>query len=161
LSLTEVDTEKVYGRVRNVHIGYDSTHGVNISKGILSFEYDRTHDATPQFVANTKTSSTTFQPHSNFTWKLRFLSDCRIAFFLTDVQVAGGNQYALVDNGDSNLIEYFKVLMYIQDGSGVEKTRTYTITNGYCTRNQAYIGDDQDAIYEYQGTAEYISYSDA
>jgi len=35
MSLTEVKTEKVVGRVTNVHIGYDSTNGVNISKGIL------------------------------------------------------------------------------------------------------------------------------
>jgi len=161
MSLTAVRTEKVQGRISNVHIGYDATHGVNIIQGILSFEYDRVHDATPQFVANTKTSTTAFQPHSNFTWKLRFLSDCRIAFFATDVQVAGGSQYALVDNGDSNKIEYFKVIMKIEDSAGAPKTRTYTITNGYCTRNRAFIGEDQDANYEYEGIAEYISYSDA
>jgi len=161
MSLTAVKTEKVYGRISNVHIGYDSTHGVNITNGILSFEYARIHDATPQFVANTKTSATAFQPHSNFTWKLRFISDCRAAFFATDVQVAGGNQYALVDNGDSNKIEYFKVIMSIQDSAGAVKTRTFTITSGFCTRNRAYIGDDQDSIFEYEGIAEYISYSDA
>lgn len=160
MALTPVHTEKVYGRVSNVQIGYDATHGVDITQGILSFEYDRMHGATPQFTANTKTSSTVFQPHSNFTWKLRFLSDCRIAFFATDVQVAGGNQYALVDNGDSNAIEYFKVIMPIQDSAGAAKTRTYTITNGFCLQNRAYIGKDEDAEYEYEGIAEYISYAD-
>lgn len=161
MALTETGTEKVYGRVSNVHIGYDATHGVNISSGILSFEYDRVHDATPKFVANTKTAVTAFQPHSHFTWKLRFLSDCRTAFFATDVDDAGGSQYVLDDNGDSNLIEYFKVLVPIEDSSGAAKTRTYTITNGYCTRNRAYIGDDDDAKYEYMGIAEEITYSDA
>jgi hypothetical protein len=101
------------------------------------------------------------QQPSFFNWKLTFLSDCRIAFFGTDVQVAAGNQYALVDNGFSNKIEYFKVIMAIEDGSGTPKTRTYTITNGYCLRNNAVIGEDQDAVYEYEGEAEYISYSDA
>ena len=160
MALTEVGTEKVYGRVSNVHIGYDDTHGVNISKGIKSFEYDRIHDATGQFVGNTKTSPTIFQPHSNYMWKLRFLSDCRIAFFATDVQVAGGNQYAIT-SGDSNMIEYFRVIMKIVNSSGADKTRTYTITNGYCTKNRAYIGNDDDAVYEYEGLAEYITYSDA
>jgi hypothetical protein len=161
MALTEIKTEKVYGRISNVYIGYDATHGVDIKQGILSFEYERIHDATPQFVANTKTSGEAFQPHSNFIWKLRFISDCRIAFFATDVQVAAGNQYALVNNGDSNVIEYFKVLAPIQDGSGAAKTRTFTITNGYCTRNKAYIGDDQDTVFEYAGIAESVSYSDA
>ena len=161
MSLTEVDTEKVYGRVRNVHIGYDATHGVNISKGILRFRYNRVHDARTAFNVSAKTDSSIFQPHSNFEWRLEFYSDSRIAFFLTDVQVAAGNQYALVDNGDSNKIEYFRVIMPIQDSSGVEKTRTFTITNGFCWKNRAYIGNDEDAIYEYEGDAEYISYSDA
>jgi len=161
VSLTEVKTEKVYGRVSNVHIGYDATHGVNISKGIKLFRYNRVHDAKTAFNVSAKTESSIFQPHSNFDWRLEFYSDCRIAFFGTDVQVAAGNQYALVDNGDSNKIEYFKVIVPIQDGSGLEKTRTYTITNGYALRNGTTIGDDEDAVYWYEGVAEYISYADA
>lgn len=162
MSLTEVKTDKVPGRISNVHIGYDSTHGVNISKGILSFEYRRIHDATRNKPPTAATSATiNLQQPSFFEWKLRFLSDCRIAFFVTDVQVAAGNQYALVDNGFSNKIEYFKVIMAIEDGFGTPKTRTYTITNGYCLRNNAVIGEDRDAVYEYEGEAEYISYSDA
>lgn len=159
--LTEVNTEKVPGRISNVHIGYDATHGVDVKTGILSFEYWRNHDAKRANDASSKTAATIFQPHSNFGWRLKFLSDCRVAWFATDVGVAGGNQYALVDNGDSNEIEYFKVVMTIEDESGTEKTRTYTITNGFALRNRAYIGDDEDSIYEYEGDAEYISYSDA
>jgi len=77
------------------------------------------------------------------------------------VQVAGGNQYALKNDGDSNMIEWFKVIMTIEDESGTEKTRTYILTNGYALRNRAYIGDDEDAIFEYEGDARDISYSDA
>lgn len=161
MALTEVNTEKVPGRISNVHIGYDATHGVNIKSGIVSFEYDRVHNITPQNYANTKTSGLVFQPHSHFTWKLKFLSDCRVAFFATDVQAVGGNQYAITDDDDSNLIGYFKVIMTIEDESGTEKTRTYTITNGMCKGNRAYIGEDRDTNYEYEGIAEYISYSDA
>lgn len=159
--LTEVGTEKVVGRVTHVHIGKTSTSGVDIKSGIVSFEYWRNHDAKRADVASSKTVATIFQPHSNFGWKLRFLSDCRTAFFATDVQAAAGNQYALVDNGDSNKIEYFKVLASIEDANGNPKTRTFTITNGYALKNRAYIGDDEDAIFEYEGDAEYISYSDA
>lgn len=161
MALTEVNTEKVPGRITNVYIGYDATHGVDVKTGIVSFEYWRNHDAKRANVASTKTSTTIFQPHSNFGWKLKFLSDCRVAFFATDVVSGGGTEYALVDNGDSNVIEYFKVIMTIEDQAGAEKTRTYTITNGFALRNRAYIGDDEDAIYEYEGDAEYISYSDA
>jgi len=161
MALTEVNTEKVPGRISNVCIGYDSTHGVDIKTGIVSFEYWRNHDAKRANVADTKASSTIFQPHSDFGWKLKFLSDCRVAFFATDVVAGGGTEYALVDDGDSNEIEYFKVIMTIENESGTEKTRTYTITNGFCTRNRAYIGDDKDAIYEYEGDAKKISYSDA
>lgn len=162
MTLTPVKTEKVQGRISNVHIGYDATHGVNITNGILSFEYNRIHDAIRNKPPGAATSPTiNLQQPSCFDWKLRFLSDCRIAFFATDVQVAGGNQYALVDNGFSNKIEYFKIIMAIEDGAGAPKTRTYTIANGYCLRNNAQIGEDQDAVYSYEGEAEYISYSDA
>lgn len=162
MSLTAAKTEKVYGRISNVHIGYDATHGVDITNGILGFEYRRIHDAVRNRPPGAATSSTiNLQQPSHFEWKLTFLSDSRTAFFATDVQVAGGNQYALVDNGTSNKIEYFKVLMSIQDSAGAVKTRTYTVTNGYCLRNNAVIGKDEDAIYEYEGEAEYISYADA
>ncbi|MCJ7431101.1 hypothetical protein MUO83_07840 [Candidatus Bathyarchaeota archaeon] len=162
MSLTAVKTEKVYGRISNVHIGYDATHGVNITNGILGFEYHRIHDAVRNKPPGAATSATiNLQQPSHFEWKLTFLSDSRVAFFATDVQVAGGNQYALVDNGSSNKIEYFKVIMTIQDSAGAVKTRTYTVTNGYCLRNSAMIGKDDDAIFEYEGEAEYISYADA
>jgi len=159
MTLTDTKTEKVPGRITHVYIGYDSTHGVDISSGIKHFEYARVHDARRKNVANTKTSANILQPHSKFTWRLEFLSDCRVAFFATDV--TGGTKYALVDNGDSNKIGYFKVICPIEDGTGASKTRTYTITNGYALRNGAPIGNDEDAIYWYEGDAEYISYSDA
>jgi len=160
-ALTDTKTEKVPGRITHVYIGSDSTHGVDISSGILSFEYSRNHDARRKNVANTKTSATMFQPHSNFTWRLRFLSDCKVAFFDTDVVVGGGVETALVNNGDSNCIAYFRVIVPIIDGAGASKTRTYTITNGFALRNSAVIGDDENANFVYEGDAEYISYSDA
>jgi len=161
MSLTEKKTEIVPGRITHVYIGYDATHGVDINSGILRFIYARVHDAKTAFNVSNKTDSNIFQPHSNFTWRLEFISDSRAAFFATDVQVAEGNQYAMVNNGDSNKIEYFKVIMPIEDGDGLPKTRTYTITNGYALRNGANIGADEDAEYWYEGIAEYISYSDA
>jgi hypothetical protein len=157
--LTDTKTEKVPGRITHVYIGYDSTHGVDISSGIKFFDYARVHDARTSFNVSAKTESSIFQPHSNFIWRLEFLSDCRVAFFATDV--VGTTKYALVDNGDSNKIGYFKVICPIEDGTGASKTRTYTITNGYALRNGAPIGDDKNAIYWYEGIAEYIGYSDA
>ena len=161
MALTETKTEKVPGRITHVYIGYDGAHGVDIQSGIKSFEYSRIHDARRAFVANTKTGSSDLQPHSHYHWTLELLSDCHTAFFATDVQVAGGNQYALDPNGDSNVIEYFRVILPIVNADGDNKTRTYTITNGYALRNRAKIGDDQDAIYIYEGDAEEITYADA
>ena len=161
MALTDTKTEIVPGRITHVYIGKSDTVGVNISRGIVSFEYHRIHEAKPANVANAKTTTTIIQPQSNYTWKLKFLSDCRVAFFATDVGAADGNQFALVPWQDSNKIDYFRVIVPIEDGSGADKTRTYSIMNGYCLRNHAYIGDDEDAIYEYEGIAEYITYSDA
>jgi hypothetical protein len=161
VALTEVNTEKVPGRITNVHIGIDDTHGVDIKSGIVGFEYRQLHDAKRANVANTKTTASMFQPHSSFYWKLTFLSDCRVAFFATDVQIAGGNQYAMVAGGDSNAIDYFRVIMTIEDESGVSKTRTYTLTSAYALRTNAVIRNDEDAEYEYEGDAQYLSYSDA
>lgn len=160
MALTKTNTEKVPGRITHVYIGKDASNGVDISSGIKSFSYQRVHDARRKEVANTKTGASIFQPHSSFNWTLEFLSDSRVAFFDTDVTSTPGKK-ALDDNGDSNKIAYFRVLMPIEDRAGASKTRTYTITNGYALRNRAYIGDDEDAIYVYEGNAEYISYSDA
>lgn len=160
MALTEIATEVVPGRITHVYIGKSSTSGVDIKSGIKSFTYNRIHDARRAFVANTKTSATILQPHSKFTWRLEFLSDSRVAFFDTDVTATAG-QKALDDNGSSYAIAHFQVLMPIEDASGASKLRTYTITNGYALRNGAIIGDDEDAIYWYEGDAEYISYSDA
>ena len=161
MALTETKTEKVPGRITHVYVGYDATHGVDISNGIKSFDYARIHDARRSFVANTKTAASDLQPHSHYRWTLEFLSDCRTAFFATDVQVAGGDQFAMLPSGDSNVIEYFRVIVPIIDADGATKTRTYTITNGYALRNRAYIGDDKDAIFVYEGDAEAITYADA
>ena len=160
--LTEVKTEKVPGRISNVHIGYNATNGVNISKGILSFEYWRNKDLLRIKIPSKATASDVQElGMSSYGWRLRFLSDCRQAFFATDVQATAGSQYAMSPNGLSNMIEYFKVLVPIEDGTGTPLTRTYTITGGYALRNSARIENDQDAEYEYEGEAEYISYVDS
>ena len=161
MALTEMNTEKIPGRITHVYIGYDGTHGVDIKSGIVSFEYWRNKEAKPYDCPSAKTADNFFQQPSTFGWRLRFLSDARVAFFATDVQVAGGNQYAMVDNDFSNEIEYFRVIMPIVDGSGANKTRTFTITKGYALKNRGYIGEDEDALCAYEGVAEYISYSDA
>lgn len=161
MALTDTKTDKVPGRITHVYLGRDSTNGVDISSGIKSFEYERVHDAVRYEYPGDTTSTDLFQKSSSFKWKLEFISDCRVAFFATDISMTAGSQYALVDNGHSNKIDYFRVIVPIIDGAGASKTRTYTITNGYALRNQAFIGDDEDAVYTYEGVAEYISYSDA
>jgi hypothetical protein len=160
--LTDTKTEKVSGRITHVYIGYDATHGVDISSGIKRFTYQRLKDLTRLKPPGSATADIVQDlGGSSYEWTLKFLSDCRVAFFATDVQVADGNQYAMTPNGLSNKIEYFKVIVPIRDGAGASKTRTFTITNGYALRNHADMGDDQDSYFVYEGDAEYISYSDA
>lgn len=160
--LTEKNTEKVPGRITHVKIGYDATHGVDIKSGILSFEYWRNNDNLRIAIPGRAMRDVVQQlGMSFFGWRLKFLSDCRAAFFATDVQAAAGNQYAMDNDGYSNLIEYFKVIVPIEDGDGNPKTRTYTIVYGYALRNRAFIGDDEDAVYEYEGDAACISYADS
>lgn len=160
--LATVKTEKIAGRISSVTIGYDGTNGTKITQGIKSFSYWRKQDNLRLPIPSSATRNVVQQlGMSYFGWRLRFLSDCRTAFFGTDVQAAVGNQYAMTDNGLSNKIEYFTVIMQVTDSSGSIKTRTYTIHGGYALRNSADIGEDVDAEYVYEGDAEYISYSDA
>ena len=159
--LTKRNTEKVPGRITHVYIGYGASNCVDIQSGIVSFEYWRLKDL---LRLQTPSSATADEVQdlggSSFGWKLKFLSDCWKAFFDTDVVSGGATEVAMAPNGFSNKIEYFKVIMPIENSAGLSKTRKYTITGGYALRNRAYIGDDEDAVYEYEGDAEYISYVD-
>ncbi|MDH5786973.1 MAG: hypothetical protein OEZ40_01595 [Candidatus Bathyarchaeota archaeon] len=159
MALTDTKSEKVPGRITHVYIGKSSTVGLDISSGIVSFDYRRNHDATRYNYPGRATAPDIFQHPSTFSWELKFLSDCRAAFFDTDV-TAVADQKALDDDGISYPITWFKVIVPIIDKAGATKTRTYTITGGYVLRNSAYIGDDEDAVYVYEGDAEYISYAD-
>lgn len=162
MALTKVRTEKVPGKITNLQIGKDSSNGVDIQGGIIGFLYARVHDAKPALNASAKTSSTIFQPHSNYTWRLELESDYRIAFKATDVVVGGANEYAMVANGDSNPIGHFKLLTTIVDGNGDQKTRTITVTNGFVLRNGADVRQGEtDVVYWYEGIAEYIDEADA
>ena len=161
MSLTEVNTEKILNGPSNVQIGYDATHGIDIKTGVNLFAYRRVHDGVPAHVANTKASSDAFQPHSHYNWRLELVSDCRAAFFATDVQVAGGNQFPLDPDGDSPEIEYFRVIVPITKSDGSSGTRTYTITGGRCFTNSADMEKGVPALFVYEGIAKEITYSDA
>lgn len=154
----ELGTEQII-RWTHIRIGYDATHYTDIDKGIENFEGFRVHDGKPQFVANTKTSPDVFQPHSNYAWTIELMGDRRAAFFAQDVQVAAGSQYAMDENGDSNKIEYFKVVAEIQAADGTLKTRTFTVTNGYAFTNE-WRRTEGGYLFIYRGIAEEIPYSD-
>lgn len=159
-ALTDMRTEKVPWKITNVHIGVDGTHGVNIIGGILDFKYHRVHDAKPAHVAKTKTSTTYIQENSHFVWRIELESDCRIAFKATDVVSGGANEYAIIANANSNVIGYFKLFLTIEDTNQVEKTRTITVTNGVALTNGVDIRAGEDAVYWYEGQAEYIDEAD-
>lgn len=162
MTVTETGTEKVVGRVKAVSIGTSSSNCTRVTSGILSFEYWRNKDLLRMKIPGSATADTVQDlGMSSYGWRLRFLSDCRSLWFSQDVSTSGGTQPAIVPNGFANKIEYFTVEVAIEDADGVPKTRTYTLHGAYALRHSAYIGDDEDAVFEYEGDAEYIEYSDA
>ena len=155
-------TEILPGRVNHIYIGYDANNKTDIDSGIVGFRYRRVHLVTPRFVANTKIPIGWRQGHSHFEFRLLLLSDCRTALYTQPVTGLGGNP-ALVDNGDSNVIGYLRVLCPIKTATGEDKTRTYVIDNAIIigpaeeTRVEGY----EDVVYTYSGLAYFISYSDS
>lgn len=140
-------------RWTSIKVGYDATHHTELTDGILDFRYSRTHPAARKDVANTVSADDLVQHHSNFVFQVTLDGDNRDMFFAQDVQVAGGNQFALDDDADSNKIEYFLVTAAMRGPTGTVITRTYTIGNGYILAN-SYDGNNR---FTYTGDAETIT----
>lgn len=111
------------GRITKLEIGTTDATNVDITNVVL-FHWERDHGVRPRLYANLKYPTTYQQPHSWITGTFSLLSDHHAAIYATDVQAAVGNQYAMVETGDSNVIDFFQITYEDEDGS-LRTTRFY------------------------------------
>jgi len=105
------------GRIDKLEIGLTAGTNTDILNVILA-NWDRNHDVRPRLFANAKVPTTYNQPHSFIVGSVSLLSDDR-AFYTVDVQAAVGNQFALVPNADSNVIDWF--VIFYRDSTNVQR----------------------------------------
>jgi len=152
-------TEMVLKHTWQMRIGKDANNYVTLERGIEDFEQWLDPHVTPQFAGTTITASASNKGYKNWRWRLTLLGDFYTGFYATDVQTAGGNQYAIVPNSDNNEIGYLVLsgTVIYGDSAQTQKTRTISITNGIVDTVRASLGN----VFVYEGRAEYISYSDS
>jgi hypothetical protein len=103
------------GRIDKLEIGLTAGTNTDIANVILA-NWDRSHDVRPRLFANSKVPTDYNQPHSWIVGSVSLLSDDR-SFYDVDVQAVAGNQFALVPNGDSNVIDWFAIFYQDRDGT--------------------------------------------
>ncbi len=96
------------GRIDKLEIGLTAGTNTDVTNVVL-MNWERNHDVRPRLFANAKTPTTYQQPHSWIVGSISVLSNNNAAFYATDVQAAVGNQFALVANADSNVIDFMQV----------------------------------------------------
>jgi len=111
------------GRIDKLEIG--TTPGTNTDiTNLVLMNWERNHDVRPRLYANAKTPMTYQQSHSWVIGSFSVLSDQHTAIYATDVQAAAGSQYAMVENDDSNVIDFMQVT-YRDVNNNVQTTRFY------------------------------------
>ena len=116
---------RVYtGRIDKLEVGRTAVTNTDIDNVIL-MNWERNHDARPRLYANLKYPTTYQQPHTWIIGSFSLLSDERTAIYATDVQAAVvGNQFAMIENADSNVIDFFQVT-YRDENNNTRTTRFY------------------------------------
>lgn len=104
------------GRIDKLEIGLTAVINTDITNVIL-MNWERNHDVRPRLYANLKYPTSFQQPHSWILGSFSLLSDNHTAIYATDVQAAAGNQYAMYDDADSNVIDFFQVTYQDEDGN--------------------------------------------
>ena len=104
------------GRITKLEIGTTAVVNEDIDNMIL-MNWERNHDVRPRLYANLKYPTTFQQPHSWIIGSFSLLSDNHTAVYDTDVSVVAGNQFAMVPNADSNVIDFFQVTYQDEDGN--------------------------------------------
>ena len=112
------------GRIDKLEIGLTAADNVDITNVVL-MNWERNHDVRPRLYANLKYPTTFQQPHSWIIGSFSLLSDNHDAIYDTDVQAAvGGDQFAMYEDADSNVIDFFQVT-YQDEGGTIRRTRFY------------------------------------
>ena len=116
---------RVYtGRIDKLEIGRTAVTNADIENVVL-MNWERNHDVHPRLYANLKYPQDYQQPHTWIIGSFSCLSDNRTAIYATDVQAAtAGNQYALIENADSNVMDFFQVT-YRDSDNNTRTTRFY------------------------------------
>ena len=104
------------GRITKLEIGTTPVVNEDVDNMIL-MNWERNHDVRPRLYANLKYPKTFQQPHSWIIGSFSLLSDNHTAIYDTDVSVVAGTQYAMVPDGDSNVIDFFQVTYQDEDGN--------------------------------------------
>lgn len=105
------------GRIDKLEIGVSAAVNTDITNVVL-MNWERNHDVRPRLYANRKYPTTFQQPHSWVLGSFSCLSDNHTAVYATDVDgTTPGNQYALIPDSDSNVIDFFQVIYQDEDGN--------------------------------------------
>ena len=118
-----MSVETYTGRIDKLEIGLTAATNTDITNVIL-MPWERNHDVRPRLYANLKYPTDYQQPHSWIVGSFSVLSDAHAAIYATDVSAVAGNQYAIVETGDSNVIDYMMVTYRDRDNL-VKTTRFY------------------------------------
>ena len=110
------------GRIDKLEIGLTAATNEDVMPVLMHWE--RNHDVRPRLYANLKYPTTYQQPHSWIVGTFSLLSDQHTALYATDVSAVAGNQYAMVENDDSNVIDFLQVT-YRDGDNHIHTTRFY------------------------------------
>ena len=134
------------GRIEKLEIGLSAATNTDITNVIL-MNWERNHDVRPRLYANLKYPRTYQQPHSWILGSFSLLSDNHVAIYETDVQAAAGNQYAMYEDADSNVIDFLQVTYQDEDGAARVTRFFYPIIYRYNKELLNY--DDSTWIYHF------------
>ena len=140
------------GRIDKLEVGKTSATNVDIENVVL-LNWERNHNVTPRLFANSKVPSDYQQGHSWIIGSFSLLSDNHTAIYNTDVSADAGSQFAMVENGDSTVIEFFQVTYRDSDNN----TRTTRFFDGLIYRYNKELLNYDDSVWIYHFFAGYAS----
>ena len=141
-----MSVETFPGRIDKLEIGTTAVVNTDITNLVL-MNWERNHDARPRLYANLKYPTDYQQPHSWIVGSFSVLSDAHDAVYATDVKAAAGNQYAMVESGDSNVIDFFQVTY--RDKDNVVKTTKFYYALIYRYTKELLNYDDSVWVYHF------------
>lgn len=110
------------GRINKLEIGTGGDPDNVDIENVVLMNWERNHDVRPRLYANLKYPTSYQQPHSWIIGSFSVLSDHHDAIYDTDVDAGtAGTQPAMDSDGDSTVIDYFRV-EYLDEDDNVKST---------------------------------------